>query len=415
MKIIILEQQIIGCFLQDNSLIKDTTIQSKHFTDRVHQLIFIEMKKLSQEGKSIDIYMLLERLYDKLEDYSDTDTIANLESKGNIHHFESYEKELIDQYTKRQTKEILTKHINDKDIDSEQLIEELENLKSNQPSESGDLFDLYMRLHEEPHRPETIKRGISTGLFSLDSKITFVDTELTVIAARPSMGKTAFMIKMASSTLGKDVLPLIFSLEMGEESLVRRMVSQQLQIETRLARHSSLLNESLQKKWQDQVSWLAEQPHRIYSKVRTIPEMRTKIRQAKKDFPDKKIIVFLDYLTLLQTEQQFQSRSAEVGYFSRSLKMMAMDFNIPVVSLAQLSRAVEQRPDKRPQLSDLRDSGEIEQDANNVLFLYRDDYYYPDSEKKNILEIIIAKQREGPTGRVEILYNKNTGYMRDIQ
>lgn len=409
----IIEQQIIGCLLQDNSLIKDTTLQSKHFTNRVYQLIFSEMKKLSQEDKSIDIYMLLERLYDKLDDYSDTDTIANLESKGNVHHFESYERELMDKYTKQRTKETLTKHIQSEDIDADTLIEELENIKSHQQSESGNLFDLYMRLHEEPHRPETIKKGISTGLMSLDPKITFVDTELTIIAARPSMGKTAFMIKLIDATLGKDVLPLVFSLEMGEESLVRRLLSQRLKIDSRVARHSSLLNNQQREKWQREVSWLAEQPHRIYSQIRTIPEIRTEIRRAKKEFPNKRVIVFIDYLTLLQSEQNFQSRNAEVGYFSRSLKLMAMDFNIPVISLAQLSRGVEQRPNKRPMLSDLRDSGEVEQDANNVMFLYRDAYYDPKTEKPNDLEVIIAKQREGPTGTVNLFYNKQTGFMRD--
>lgn len=243
--------------------------------------MFTEMQKLNQEDKSIDIHMLLERLYDKT-DYEDfSQVIMDLDTKGNIHHFDTYERELVDRYIERRTKQTLSKHIDNLNTDT--LIEELESIQDNRQTQSGDMTSLYMRLHEEPYKPETVQRGISTGFITLDRKITFVDTELTIVAARPSIGKTALMIKFVSSCLENGQVPLVFTLEMTEESLARRLIAQRINANSRLVRHSSLLTDSKRAKWQESVAWLSERPHRIYSEIRTIPEIRTKVRQAKRD------------------------------------------------------------------------------------------------------------------------------------
>src|SRR5690606_29188002 len=147
----------------------------------------------------------------------------------------------------------------------------------------------------------------------------------------------------------------------------------------------------------------------IYDRTRTINDIRAVVRKAVNEKPDEKHLVVIDYLQLLQTSGRYETRNLEIGAITRELKLLAMELNIPIVLLSQLSRAVEQRQEKRPMLSDLRDSGNIEQDADVVGFLYRDDYYNKESDKENIIEIIIAKQRNGPTGTVELAFFKEHG------
>ena len=202
---------------------------------------------------------------------------------------------------------------------------------------------------------------------------------------------------------------------MGEESLIRRLLAQITRIDTNKIRTPYIMSEEEKKQWADTVGMLSEKPHRIFTKKRTIPEMRTAIRRVKREFPDKKIIVFLDYLQLLETTEKFQSENYKVGYFSRSLKHMAIDFDTPVVALSQLSRDVEKRNNKRPMLSDLRDSGSIEQDADVVMLLYRDAYYNEENDdNRNILEINVAKHREGEVGVVPVFYDLKNGVMGDL-
>jgi len=152
----------------------------------------------------------------------------------------------------------------------------------------------------------------------------------------------------------------------------------------------------------------------IYDQTRTINDIRAVVRKAVNDNPEEKHMVVIDYLQLLQTSGRYETRNLEVGAITRELKLLAMELNIPIVLLSQLSRAVEQRQEKRPMLSDLRDSGNIEQDADIVGFLYRDDYYNKESDKQNIIEIIIAKQRNGPTGTVELAFFKEHGRFENL-
>jgi len=152
----------------------------------------------------------------------------------------------------------------------------------------------------------------------------------------------------------------------------------------------------------------------IYDQTRTINDIRAVVRKSVNENPEGKHLVVIDYLQLLQTSGRYETRNLEVGAITRELKLLAMELNIPIVLLSQLSRAVEQRQEKRPMLSDLRDSGNIEQDADIVGFLYRDDYYNKESDKQNIIEIIIAKQRNGPTGTVELAFFKEHGRFENL-
>lgn len=251
--------------------------------------------------------------------------------------------------------------------------------------------------------------GLATGFRDLDYKTAGLqNSDLILIAGRPAMGKTAFALNIAEYiALHGDAKIALFSLEMGREQYIRRMLSMNSRVDSQKIRSGELEDED----------WL-----RLVDSVRrigktnlyiddtsgiTVSELRTKCRKQK--LTKGLDLVIIDYLQLMSGSgtRRGESRQQEIADISRSLKVMARELNIPVIALSQLSRAVEQRPDKRPMLSDLRESGAIEQDADIVMFLYRDEVYHPDTEDKNVAEVIIAKQRSGPIGKIRLAWLPN--------
>ena len=246
--------------------------------------------------------------------------------------------------------------------------------------------------------------GIATGFIDLDYRMSGLQpSDLILVAARPSMGKTAFVLNIAQYTaFHSDIATAIFSLEMSKEQLVNRLFSLESRVDAQMLRNGNLSDTDWEK--------LIEGAGTIgRSKLIiddtpgiSIGELRSKCRKYKLEFNLELIII--DYLQLMSGNGRTDSRQQEISEISRSLKALARELHVPVIALSQLSRAVEQRPDHRPMLSDLRESGAIEQDADVVMFLYRDDYYNKDSDKKNIAEVIIAKQRNGPIGTVNLVW-----------
>ena len=226
------------------------------------------------------------------------------------------------------------------------------------------------------------------------------------MAARPSVGKTAFALNIAQNVgvRGKETVA-IFSLEMSATQLVQRIISAEANVDADASATGFLESEDWEKITMA-IGTLSEA--KIYiddSPTITVSEIRSKCRRLKREHGLG--LVLIDYLQLIQGRGNTDNRQQEVSEISRSLKAIARELEVPVIALSQLSRSVEQRQDKRPLLSDLRESGSIEQDADIVAFLYRDDYYNQESEKKNLIEIIIAKQRNGPVGTVELVFLKN--------
>ena len=269
------------------------------------------------------------------------------------------------------------------------------------------LVESFTKLEELYNRKQHIT-GVPSGFTDLDYRTAgFHGSELILIAARPAMGKTAFALNIATNAALRANVPVaVFSLEMSKEQLVNRILCSESMVDSNKVRTGKL----------DEEDWtkLAEKSGRlsegeIYINDTpgiNIMEIRAKCRKLK---IEKNIgLVVIDYLQLIQgTNKRNGSREQEISEISRSLKILAKELDVPVIALSQLSRAAEQRPDHRPMLSDLRESGAIEQDADIVMFLYRDDYYNEDSEKKNIAEVIIAKHRGGSTGTVELLWLGN--------
>lgn len=251
--------------------------------------------------------------------------------------------------------------------------------------------------------------GLATGFRDLDFKTAGLQkSDLILIAARPAMGKTAFVLNVVEYiALHSQGNIALFSLEMSKEQLVRRLLSMNSHVDSQKIRTGTLEDED----WIQLVDSVRRIGNtNLYiddTSGITASELRTKCRKQK--LSKGLDLVIIDYLQLMSGSgnRRGESRQQEISDISRALKVMARELNIPVVALSQLSRAVEQRPDKRPMLSDLRESGAIEQDADIVMFLYRDDYYNPDTEEKNVAEVIIAKQRSGPTGKIKLAWLPN--------
>ncbi len=267
------------------------------------------------------------------------------------------------------------------------------------------LVDSFTQLEELYNRKQHIT-GVPTGFTELDYKTAGLHgSELILIAARPAMGKTAFALNIATNAALRAKVPVaVFSLEMSKEQLVNRVLCSESMVDSNKVR-TGKLEENDWTKLAESVGPLSEAEVYIDDTPGiSITEIRAKCRKLKleKDIG----MVVIDYLQLVQgsNSRRSGSREQEISEISRSLKILAKELNVPVIALSQLSRAAEQRPDHRPMLSDLRESGAIEQDADIVMFLYRDDYYNQDSEKKDIAEVIIAKHRGGSTGTIELLW-----------
>ena len=269
------------------------------------------------------------------------------------------------------------------------------------------LVESFTKLEELYNRKQHIT-GVPSGFTDLDYRTAgFHGSELILIAARPAMGKTAFALNIATNAALRANVPVaVFSLEMSKEQLVNRILCSESMVDSNKIR-TGKLEEDDWTKLAETIGPLSEAEMYIDDTPGiNIMEIRAKCRKLK---IEKNIgLVVIDYLQLIQgSGKRNGSREQEISEISRSLKILAKEIEVPVIALSQLSRAAEQRPDHRPMLSDLRESGAIEQDADIVMFLYRDDYYNPDTEKKGIAEVIIAKHRGGSTGTVELLWLGN--------
>ena len=277
------------------------------------------------------------------------------------------------------------------------------------------LVDTFSQLEKLYNQKEPIT-GVPTGFADLDYKTAGLhESDLILIAARPAMGKTAFALNIATNAAVRAKVPVaVFSLEMSKEQLVNRILCSEAMVDSNKVR-TGRIEEGDWVKLAGAIGPLSEAD--IYvddTPGISVMEIRAKCRKLKLE---KNIgLVVIDYLQLISASgKRGGSREQEISEISRSLKILAKELNVPVIALSQLSRAAEQRPDHRPMLSDLRESGAIEQDADIVMFLYRDDYYNEDSEKKNIAEIIIAKHRSGSTGTVELLWLGNYTKFANIE
>lgn len=415
------EQSVIGSMLMDREaiIIASETLSADDFYQHQYGVMFESMVELFNEGKPVDLVTLQNRLKEKdvppevssLEFVRDIITIVptsvNVKSYADIVREKAVLRRLIKIneeisnlcYLGREPLETILEETEKKIFD---LL---------QSRNSGDFVPIrqvalsVLETIEKASKTKDIVTGVPTGFLDLDYKTAgFQPSDLILIAARPSMGKTAFVLNVADYvTVRRETPCIIFSLEMSKEQLVNRMLSMESNVDSQKLRTGALTDSD----WDAVVEGIGTIGG---SKLLiddtpgiSVSELRSKCRKAKLEHGVG--LVIIDYIQLMSgSGKGSENRQQEISEISRSLKALARELKTPVVALSQLSRACETRTDHRPMLSDLRESGAIEQDADVVMFLYRDDYYHKDSDMKNMAEVIIAKQRNGPIGTVNLVW-----------
>ncbi len=415
------EQSVIGAMIMDREAITVASeiICGDDFYGRQYGVLFDTMVELNDEGKPVDLVTLQDRLREKdvppevssLEFIRDlitaVPTSANIKYYANIVAEKATLRKLI-----RLNEEIANTCYAGKE-NLEVILEDTEKrvFELIQKRNTGDFVPIRQIVMNAMDKIEKASKnsgnvtGIATGFIDLDYRTAGMQpSDLILVAARPSMGKTAFVLNIAQHVAFKlNQTVAIFSLEMSKEQLVNRLFSLESRVDSQHLRTGNLSDVEWEKLIES--AGVIGKSNLIIDDTPgiSISELRSKCRKYKLEH-DLKIII-IDYLQLMSgSGRSSDSRQQEISDISRSLKALARELNVPVVALSQLSRAVEQRPDHRPMLSDLRESGAIEQDADVVMFIYRDDYYNKDTEKKGIAEIIIAKQRNGPIGTIELVW-----------
>ena len=415
------EQSVIGSMMlnPDAILAAMDILQAEDFYNRSYGVLFETMVELYSAGKAVDPVILQSELRKKdvppelgnMEYIADL--VGSVPTSANISYYAEIVKDKsILRSLLKITEDISARCYSDRE-ETSGLMEEAEK-KIFQLAQTGSLKehqDIRQIMMEVLHRTNSAAQaqgsvtGVPSGFSDLDYKTAgFQKSDLILIAARPSMGKTALALNIAQYVAMKKKIPVaIFSLEMSSVQLGSRLVSMESRVDSQKIRVGRL-DSSEWKSFLESAKNISESRIILDDTPGINPtQLRSRCRKYKLENPDLGLII-IDYLQLMASSRRSDSRQQEISEISRDLKEIARELDIPVIALSQLSRAVEKRDDKRPMLSDLRESGAIEQDADVVMFLYREDYYVKDTDKKNIAEVIIAKQRSGPTGTVELVW-----------
>ena len=414
------EQSVIGAMIMDRDAVTVASemLSVEDFYQKQYGILFEAMTELYSENKPIDLITLQNRLKEKdvppevssLEFVRDM--ITTVPTSANVKYYAEIvsEKAMLRRLIKV-NEEIAAACYAGKDRvedimeDTEKRIFQVLQRKSNdQFVPIKEVVLNALDKIEAASRSKGSVTGLATGFIDLDYKTSGMQpSDLILIAARPSMGKTAFVLNIAEYMAFRSNLTVaIFSLEMSKEQLVNRLFSLESRVDAQVLRNGNLSDND----WTSliEAAGVIGRSNLIIDDTPgiSVAELRSKCRKYKLEH--NLGIIMIDYLQLMTGSKRSESRQQEISEISRSLKEIARELQVPVIALSQLSRAVEQRPDHRPMLSDLRESGAIEQDADVVMFLYRDDYYNHDTEKKDVAEVIIAKQRNGPIGTVELAW-----------
>ncbi len=416
------EKSLLGAVLIDEEVLADISehVTEKDFYDKRHATIYGGMMRLYEKHKPVDLLTLTDELQRKkeIELIGGSAYLTELTNYvPTAAHAEAYA-ELVAQKAVRRRLIKASSEISemgfDEDTTTQELLEKAEaelfsvsdqSLKQDLTSIESILTESFDRM-EELHRNKGALRGVRTGYRDLDNMTAGLQrSDLIILAARPAMGKTTLVTNLAYNvaTVAKQPV-LFFSLEMSKEQLVDRMLADASGVDAWNIRTGNLSDQDFAK-LSEAMGEMAEAP--IYiddTPGLSVLEMRTKARRAAHEQPLGLIIV--DYLQLMQASGRSDgNRVQEVSEISRGLKLIARELNVPVIALSQLSRSVENRSPQIPQLADLRESGSIEQDADIVMFIYREAYYNPETERENITDLIIAKHRNGPVGKVELYFH----------
>lgn len=419
------EASLLGALLIDSDAIVKIAdiVVASNFYDEKHQMIFGSIKKLYESRSPIDVLTLADELRNN-GNLANVGGAAYLTELTNFvptaAHVVQYAEIVASKALRRRlikASQDITNFGYDESADLQALIEQAESrlfevsqqhVRQDIVSLEQILTDSFDRL-DELHKDKGTIRGVPTGYKDLDKILAGLQrSDLFVLAARPSMGKTAMVLNLAHNIATKAGQPvLMFSLEMSKEQLVDRILAKESGVNAWALRTGNLTDADFEKIGQAMGTLSEAQIFIDDTPSITVSEMRTKARREAHQRPLGLIIV--DYLQLMSGGARYGgegNRVQEISEISRGLKGIARELNVPLIALSQLSRSVESRSPQIPQLADLRESGSIEQDADVVAFLYREEYYNPDTERKNVMDVLIKKHRNGPTGNVELYFDR---------
>lgn len=414
------EQSVLGSMIMDHDavIVASEILRAADFYRPDHAQIFAAIMELYTSGNPVDLITIQDRLvqHGVLEQVGGLSYLTDLASfVPTSAHIKQYAKIVQEKATLRKLIKAST-DISAKSFEGEEpldsimnfaeksIFDVLQNKKTEDFSGIDEIVLTSIEKIEEAHKSQGGITGIETGFIDLDQRTAGLQpSDLVLVAARPSMGKTAFSLNIIQTAGIKNKKSVaVFSLEMAKDQLVSRMLCAEAMVDSQKARTGMLEKDDWDRIAQSIPNITSSRIYIDDTPGINVMDMRAKCRRLKME---KGLdLIMIDYLQLMSGVGESASRQQEISDISRSLKALAREMSAPVIALSQLSRACETRTDHRPMLSDLRESGAIEQDADVVMFLYRDEYYHPDTEKKNIGEVIIAKQRNGPTGTVELAW-----------
>jgi len=425
------EKSLLGALLLDKDIVVRVAdvVRPEDFYDERNGLVYASVLELYEDRQPIDVVTVTEKLSSKgkLETIGGATKLAALTaSTPSTAHASQYAEIIANKATLRRlisASATIGELALMRDVKLDDALDRAEqtlfavsrkHLKNSFTLVKDVLSETFERI-DNLHENRGQLRGVPTGFVDLDNMLAGLQgSDLVIVAARPSMGKTSLALNIALSAARDGHFAVgIFSLEMSKEQLIDRLLSAQSGIDAWKLRTGNLGSQDFEK-LSEAMGKLADAPVYIDDTAfMTVMEIRTKARRLKTEKGLDMLIV--DHIQLMEGSRSYEGRVQEISEISRSLKALAKELNIPIIAVSQLSRAVEQRPKKIPQLADLRESGSIEQDADVVLFVYREEYYEPETERKSIADIFIAKHRNGPTGRIELYFDANRMMFRDLE
>lgn len=419
------EAAVLGSIMLEPELIKEVFIRHDQLMPGRNSNLLWTMVDLDSKNIPIDPVSILERIgTEKSERVGGISYLAQLTGEVmSTSNFIYYQSVILEYHNKRESNKVIFQ-LQSGEIELDEGIKKLVLIQDNKHTEDdGDINEALIKTYNSIENATGEITGIASGFRDLD-KITSgsQDGTLTILGARPSIGKTAFALNVAINSVAKPnfvdgAVVAVFSFEMSKEELLKRMAAATGNIDMQAMKRAGI--EFKPEDWNKlnkSIGVLSKSDLKIFDdSMMDTNFIWSKLRKLKRKFPGRKILAIIDYIQLVVPDPSLKgNRNAEISDISVNLKRMARDLNIPIMALSQLSRGVEQRQDKRPMLSDLRESGSLEQDADIVKFLYREDYYDRETEDRNMIEVIIAKHRDGPTGTVKLAFIKEFGKMVTI-
>jgi replicative DNA helicase len=409
---------LLGAVLQAPDLIHDIRLEPYHFSQRRNQILFQAFRDLQRESRPIDIILLIEKLAGSEEMFSPSYMMDIRSLCPSTENYEHYQAIVLEKYKLRLLSQAAYQFLSEQSIEAAdafyKVYAEMENIVGKEEGKSK--RELLRDVYEEMTQDQGEISGVDTGFSLLNGMLNGLQNgDLIIIAARPSVGKTALSLNLAKNCCMDGGAVDFFSLEMPRKQLIKRMLSDISFVDgAKWKNPFSYFSDNDFERGVHALGTLDQWNLHIHDEPRqTIADIRSAIRKTKREHPNGSHLVIIDYLQLISHSKTFERQDLAVGHITRELKQLARQYEVPIVLLSQLSRGVEQRIDKRPIMSDLRDSGSIEQDADVILLLSRDDQEPMSPNKSELINVNIAKHRNGPVGVVKLTFEKNYSRFRD--